>query len=395
MAKEKKYEIKRNKNHNGIETKSFFRLIGRVSPLQRQDETTKGWEDVPFYSQKPTRNSGKPRRVLNFQIETAKGNKLRVESAGMEFDYAYAYSSRHKKTIKIDWENRLDREKWKDENKKVKTKDIDDTYHLMSNDWDLTEELSKKVSNGDWVEVKGYLEPNEFEDDEGKQVNNIKRIITSINPIVEGKLKYDNSDELKPIKVNGKEITYITDFDDENFIEVNQFSMQIGIRSTYQDEETRDTKVNGTYFTYGKDRSEPRDVELMVPYIEPEKGKALADAFASLEFGDFIEVTGIDNNRVTFTYVDIEESIDDSDPFSEVDDSQRTTRKQRVTNGEKKGLEVTGYVAGSIHRGLLTEDDFRKTVEITHEKPFEETDEDSDNDPFNDTDGDIDPFQDD
>lgn len=389
MAKDKKYEIKVNKKHGGKEFRSYFRLIGQVKPVRKKEEGTENWIDQPLYQQNKTRTD-KQRRVLQFNIETAKGNELRVESAGMANEFVYAYSSTHKKTIKIKFENRQDRAKWKDENKFVKDKDIDDTFHLMSNDWDATLELSQKVKAGDWVEVKGHYDPNEFMVD-GEERTSLKRIITAITPIVDGKLQ-NEGEEAKAVFHGGEEFVYLTDFSSPEFKEVNYFSMQVGIRSTYQDEATKDTKVNGVLLTYGKDRSEPKDVELMVYYKQPEKGKSLAEAFASLEQGDFIEATGQDNNRATYTYVEVEEVIDDSDPFSDVDDSERTTRKQRVTNGEKKGLEATSYVAGSLMRGLLTEDELRKTVETTSEAPFDLS---NDSDPFSSTEGsEADPFAD-
>jgi hypothetical protein len=386
--KEKKYEIKVNKKHGGKEFRSYFRFLGQVKPIRKKEEGSENWVDQPLYEQKKTRTD-KWRRVLQFEIETAKGNGLRLELAGMEQEFVYPYSSKHKKSIKVKWANKEDKTKWKDENGKVPTKEIDDSYHAIATEWDKAKSFAEMVKAGDWVEIKGYYDPNEFKTDEGEDRNTLKRIITSITPIVDGKLQVEG-EEPKAVFHEGKEITYVTDFSSPDFKEVNYFSMQIGIRSTYQDETTKDTKVNGTLLTYGKDRSEPKDVELMVYYKEPEKGKSLAEAFASLEQRDFIEATGQDNNRATYTYVEIEEEIPDDDPFADVDDTQKVKRKQRVTNGEKKGLEVTGYVAGSIMRGLLTEEEMRKTVETTSEAPF---DTDSESDPFGDVDGN-DPFSD-
>ncbi len=76
---------------------------------------------------------------------------------------------------------------------------------------------------------------------------------------------------------NGKYsyVPYVRDFGSENFTEHNKFEMRLGIKSTYQDEETKDTKVNGVYLDYGKDRSVPKDVDLVVYYKEPEEGKNL------------------------------------------------------------------------------------------------------------------------
>ncbi|MNC23034.1 hypothetical protein D3C75_710460 [compost metagenome] len=80
---------------------------------------------------------------------------------------------------------------------------------------------------------------------------------------------------------------------------------------------------------------------------------------------------GQDNNRATFAYVDVVEELPNDDPFNDVDDSQRVVHKERVTNGDKKGLEITGYVANSLTRELLTEEEFQKTAILTSNNPFE------------------------
>ena len=72
--------------------------------------------------------------MLQFIVETAFKNELKVELAGMEMGYAYAYSSSDKKTAKLDWNDRLDKSKYPNE-----------TYHLIETDWDKTERLGKIV----------------------------------------------------------------------------------------------------------------------------------------------------------------------------------------------------------------------------------------------------------
>lgn len=102
----------------------------------------------------------------------------------------------------------------------------------------------------------------------------------------------------------------------------------------------------------------------------------MADAFASLDTYDFIEVTGQDNNRATFSYVDVVEELPSDDPFADVDESEKVTRKERVTNGDKKGLEIISYVQGSLMRELLTEEEYKKTAELTSQNPFESSSDD-------------------
>jgi hypothetical protein len=378
MADEKSL-VKINKKHGGKEFSSFFRFIGQVKPVRKLNNKTGSWEEQPLFQETLTRTN-RPRRVLQFNVETAKSNELKVELNGMEQEYVYAYSSKHKQNIKLKWEDRHNKERWKDQNEQVNN--IDNTYHLLLPDWDKTYEFSQKVNIGDWVEVTGHYEPNEFPDSEGNERTVVKRIIDNIRLIKNGKVLGDNGEE-RPIKLDGKEIKYVEDFNSPDFVEVNYFTMQIGIRSTYQDENTRDTKVNAVFLTYGKERSNPYDIELTVPYKEPSEGKtALADAFATLERGDFIQVEGIDNNRVEFVAVEVEENLDLDDPFVNVE--EKTVRTKWVVSGDKKGLEITSYVKGTLMKSFLTEQEITKEEKKNNENPFESNSEEKD--PFNDDD---------
>jgi hypothetical protein len=390
MAEEKTL-VKVNKKHGGKEFSSFFRFVGLVKPVRKFNNDTGGWEEQPIFQETITRTQ-KPRRILQFNVETAPSNELKVEFSAMEQEYVFAYSSTHKKTAKIKWENRFDKSRWKDENEQVT---IDNTYHLITSDWDKILELAekvddKKINEGLWVEVTGVYEPNEFPDSDGNNRIVFKRIINNIRPIVNGKVLGDDGKE-RPIKINGNEINYITDFNSPDFVEVNYFLMQIGIRSTYQDENTKDTKVNAVYLTYGKERSTPYDIELTVPYREPSEGKkALADAFSTLQYGDFIEVTGTDNNRVEFAEIEVDENFDPDDPFNDAEG--KTVRKRRVVSGDKKGLEVLGFVAGTRMKNFLTEEEITKENNNS-ENPFANNNQEYD--PFSDNSKPLDLSEDD
>ncbi|MNX76831.1 hypothetical protein D3C86_1083490 [compost metagenome] len=293
----------------------------------------------------------------------------------MEQPSAYPYSSKHKNSVKVAWADRNDKSKFPD-----------DTYHAIETDWDKAERLGKEIKDGDWVEVRGQYQFDTFTPDNSDEEKVfVKRIISSVRPIQNG-LIVNEDGTTQTVKHAGEEFDYVTDFNDPNFREVNYFSMQVGIRSTYQNEVTGDTQVNATFLDYGKERSEPKDVELIVYQKEVAEGKkSMADAFASLNTYDFIEVSGQDNNRATFSYVDVVEELASDDPFADVDDTQKVTRKERVTNGDKKGLEVISYVQGSIMRELLTEEEFRKTASVTTDNPFETTEDpfkSADSNPF-------------
>ncbi|QSF43465.1 hypothetical protein [Paenibacillus tianjinensis] len=379
------YKITPNKKHGGKQFKNSFRFIGKVSQVSKKDESD-SWIKQPIAKQYTTQ-SGKQRRLIQFEIETALSNRLRVELSGMEQKFAYPYSSTHKKSVTVDWADRNNKDKFPD-----------NTYHPIEVDWDKCERLGKMIKADEWYEVRGNYSFEEFTKDDGSTTLFVKRNINSARPIVNGQIQQEDG-TFQTVKHAGEEFDYVTDFSSPLFREVNYFSMQTGIRSTYQNEETKDTKVNGVFLDYGKERSEPKDVELIVYQTEvPEGKKSLADAFASLNTNDFIEVTGQDNNRATFAYVEVTEEIDSSDPFADVDDTQRVVRKERVTNGDKKGLEITGYVANSLMRDLLTEEEVKKTVAVTNDNPFGSNSTATDNpfgdDPFSSTKS-SDPFSDD
>lgn len=353
------YKIKVNKKHGGKEFKSSFRFIGKVSAVNKKNPDTDSWEKQPIYAETFTRTN-KPRRVLQFEVETAYSNRLRVELSGMEQQFAYPYSRTEGKSVRVTWQDRNNKEAFPN-----------DTYHAIEVDWDKAERLGQLVKEDEWYEIRGQYQFDTFtpEGGDGERVF-VKRIINFVRPIKDGVIVNEDG-TTQTVKHAGEEFDYVTDFESLDFREVNYVTMQVGVRSTYQDEATGDTKVNAVFLDYGKEKSDPKAVELMVYQTEVAEGKkSLADAFASLNTYDFIEITGQDNNRATFAYVEVPEEIDDSDPFSDVDDSQRVTRKQRVTNGDKKGIEVTGYVANSLMRELLTEEEFKKAATITTDDPF-------------------------
>lgn len=390
----KKETIKINKKNGCKEFRSSFRFIGQIKPVKKKDEKTNSWVEQPTYQLTKT-ESGKDRRVLQFLIETAMGNELKVELGGMEFPSVYPYSSSAGKSIKVPWADRHDKTKW--------GVSEDDGYHLVETDWDKTESLKDACQVGAWVEVRGKYEPSTIKKGDGKEFNFLKRTITKVTPIQDGMLP-DRNGELKPIKNGKDEFVYVCDFNSADFKEVNYMSMQIGIRSTYQEEPNTDCKVNAVFLMNGKERSNPEPVELNVYYTEPEEGKkSLADAFSEMNEYDFIEVIGQDNNRSLYEWIEVQDVVENNNPFADVD-CEVLARKERVTVGDKKGLEITGYVAGTYIPDLLTEEEFSRTVKEVEasdfnvsESPFKEekvetkspfeADEQSSNDEF-------DPFKD-
>lgn len=333
--------MKINKVHNGKEFNSFFQFVGKV---HKHSKFKDGQNEVVDIFRVTETKTKKPRKVLVFEVETAKDNKIKVELNAMEMPFANAYSSTNKHNFKVKWEDRFD-----------KTKYPDETYHLIDTDWDKIDKFADEIKEGSWVEVRGKYEfdKSEFE---GKEYLIVKRMINTLTVIEDG----------AAIKVGNGEITYTTDFASENFVEINRFNLELGIRSVYQDEKTQDTKVNGVFLDYGKERSVPKDIELMVYYTPSEK-KPLADAFAALNRFDVVEVYGQDNNRVEYGDVIVESKVND-DPFADVEETQEKTKRTVV--GSKKGLEILGVINGTYQRGLLTEEEITPNVTVAESNPF-------------------------
>lgn len=359
MAEEKS-RVKLNKKHGGKEFNSYFRFIGQVKQYRKFVDGQ--MIPQPFYSEGTTFTTGKPKKSVVFDLFTAKNNQLKIELNGYIKPNAYITSSTDNNSIPIKWEDRHD-----------KTKYLNETYHLMTQEWDLAEEIGGIIHEGMWVEVKGKYEFDSWVSD-GKEKFATKRIITSFTPIENG---YE-------VNIGKEKFNYVCDFESPDFREANYFNMQIGILSTYQDEQTRKTNVNGVYLSYGKERSTVKDAKLFVSYKEAAEGKvALADAFASLNRLDFIEVSGIDHNRVDYVYVD-DTKVSEDDPFADVEET--TVRKQKpVITGETRGLEITSTVKGSYLKGVLTEAEIEKQgVGVQTTDPFADV---SDGNPFASIDG--------
>lgn len=446
MALKNRTTIKLNKKHEGKEFRNEFRFVGLVKPVRKKEQDGDNWFDVPFYQNTKTQTN-KDRRVLQFNVETAYRNELKVELAGMEKDVAYIYSSKHKKSAAVDWDDR--------ENKAVYP---DESYHYIQQEWDKTESISKYLVEGMWADVRGHYEFDKFTNEEGQEFKSVKRIIDNVYPLKNGEVEikglkkddafrvYDAENEgnqlgfgkagadgvvtikvgwLNPeggelfvckvdgetegkrtkviyteegattdritvknnvtndiqiIKLDGKKeyVPYVRDFKSPEFFEINSFEMQIGIKSTYQDEQTKDTKVNAVYLAYGKEKSVPKDVEMTVYYKEAEEGKTpFADAFARLNRLDFLVVEGIDNNRAEFAMVEVEESEEDN-PFEDV--GEKVTSYEQVSTGTRKGLEILTYIGGTYKKELLTDEEIAE--EQQNDDPFASVDISDDDLPF-------------
>lgn len=368
MAKEKPL-VKLNKKTGNKEFKNYFHFAGQVKPVRKQNDK-KEWYDAPYFETTTTKTK-KPRRVLSFNLETSLSNDLKFELNGMEMEFVYPYSSASGKSEIVKWADRFD-----------KTKFTDNTYNVLGGtDWDNSEEFSKIIETGKWVEIKGHYEFSKYTPENGSPMIIVKRMIKEVSLVEEGQeVKID-----KDTKFN-----YICDFKSPDFKEVNYFNLQIGIRSAVQNEETGNTTVNAVVLSYGKEKSLVEDAELIVYQTVVEEGKkSLASAFATLQETDFIEVIGCDNNRATFSYVDVVETYEVDDPFADVPVTGSTTRQEKVVTGERKGLEIVSFVQKTKILEYLTKEEMTNSSSTSGDNPFDidnAGDGNIDDLPFNDDD---------
>lgn len=338
--------MKINKKTQCKEFYNNFHFVGQIKCHARGSGDHA--EIKPIYATTQTKTH-KPRRVLVFDLLTAKYNKLKIDLSGMEFDSVTLYSSTAKQSYRIPWADRLNKSKYPDQSYTV----------IGGTDWDNCELWGNLLSEGMWVEVKGKYEFDTYQNDEGKTFLTIRRKPTSISTVKDG----------QEIILHTKErINYVCDFDHENFQEVNGFNLELGIKSVYQDDATRDVKVNGVFLANGKNRSVPKDIELKVYYKQALPGKqSLADAFTKLNRLDFVKVHGVDNNRPEFGEVEVETG--GFDPFVNVDEKEANIR--RAITGSRRGLEISAVVSGTVVRSMLTD------AEITEDEPTFYVDEDT------------------
>lgn len=372
--------IKINKKHGGKEFKTSFHFVGKVKPFRKFENGAP--TPQPLFIEDETR-TGKPQRRIQFVLETAKDNELKLENRAYIMDRAYAYNREENSTVSVKWEDRFDKEKLPNE-----------SYHLIDTDWDKLEKMAEVLQEGAFVEVRGEYEFDIFTNREGQEIKLTKRMVNSVFPVEEGQeIKHDR----KVLVEN-----YVTDFESEDFQEVNHNAIQLGINTVFQEEGEKDVKVNGYVLSYGKERSKPSYPELKVPYIAPPEGKvSLADAFLQLNKFDFVEAIGKDYNTVTYADVEVGDDEKNSfDPFAQVDESEKLAETKRVVSGTRKGIEITSIVNGSYVAEMLTEEEVappkpftpsNNDLQTDKENPFAKTDNNSDGDPFNNS-SDDDPF---
>lgn len=283
------------------ETKSSFVIRGIITG---KDNPTRG-NGYREGTVKNGANAGKPYRSIRFFIQTAPDNQIPVEMFGMVRDTANWYSHELQDNKKIPWEQRFN--------------EPPAGYELIKPEFDLVQEINEEFKDGDSVVVVGELRFSTYEDRNGTTRQQRTHVIKNIY-----------------------EATNKVDFDDENFVEDNEFGVDIVVNNIFKAPQEEKTIVSFYTIDYKGDFY-PGQGEI----IHENVTAGFLRNMKKMKFGDFIRVNGIIHNRV------IEEEL-------EVDEDWGTT--ERSTRQFYNALEITGADPLSIIQKMYKESDFAPTA---------------------------------
>jgi hypothetical protein len=254
------------------------------------------------YSEVAAKGDKHAYRSIKFFVATNSDNKPTAELIGSPKEFAYGYSKKEKKSMKIEWAKRNNK--------------LPGDYELIVPEYDLIKKLSEELKDGDNVVVIGEPKFSVYDNPKSgvleEQTNlNIKFVFPC---------------------------TDVIDFNAEDFVEEATFSQAITVRDF-----SEDTKAGKAFlFAYvvlygGKFVTTTFNINL----------KTIDQSFyrnlKSLKFGDSIRVNGLVQNRV------LKETV-------EVNDGWGTN--ERVNSSFYKALEITGADGSSLIKKRYKEIDF-------------------------------------
>lgn len=335
------------------QTKGQFQLVGIV----------KGIDDYENAVKEGTTRSDKPYKRLQFMVQTSEENIVPVEMFGMVRDEVIFYNMKEREKKKVSWENRakshkpfalmginMGLEKDSKGNKVKKT--------LV--EYDAIDYIAENLSDGDSVFVKGDIDFQEYENQEGKKVNAVKYVIRNVSKVKES-----------------------VNFEAEDFKEKAMFEQEVVIWDT--------EKIDNKLMVYAKNikyNGEHTDAEFVVDAeVDGGKFKKLASNMSKrLKTGDFIKLYGKVINRVELEEEEVtEEEPDDWGGDSEVEEEMN---KNYIRNYIRE-LLVTSVDSTSYESSKYNEDDFLNEDEDNFGDDFgedieegEDVDEDEDDLPF-------------
>lgn len=297
------------------QTKGQFKLMGKVKGIENENALREG-----------TTTKDDPYKALSFFVETSPTNAIKVEIFAMERDNVYFYSSKHKDTKKVSWEDRHDNIAEykligvrmgleKDGNKSDKNKQV------MMVEWDAVDYIIDNLKDGDSVFVNGNMDYQQYQDQQGNWKESVRYTLGGI------------SKTKKPV-----------DFDAEDFKEMASFEQDIVV--------TEVSVVDGKLHVGAKIidyRGDSVDASFVV---DPSTHKKLATNMKKrFKWGDFIKVFGLCVNAVELQEADTEEEEDDWG-------SEMPAGQGDVIRNYIQELRITAVDSTTYEPKKYTEEDF-------------------------------------
>lgn len=259
-----------------------------------------GYVDSPAKAAKDGNPAKNPYRSLKFFLSTSNDNKPVIEIIGSPKEFAYAYSKKERKSMKIEWAKRNNK--------------LPGDYELILPEYDLAEKLNKELKDGSEVVIVGEPKYSVYENPKsGVSEEQISNTIKYVYPVTE------------PINFNA-----------EGFKEESTFAQDIVVRDF-----SEDTKIGKGYlFCYivgyaGKFNTATFEINITT------MDQSFYRNLKSLKFGDSIRVNGIVHNRQL---------------KKEVSTGWGTS--EDVNDGFKKCFEITGADGASLIKKRYKELDF-------------------------------------
>ena len=307
------------------ETKGAFQLKGIVT----------GTNKDKFYKEIKTK-SNKDMRMINFGVTYNDNSTLFINLQGMEQDNVYFSKKAEKagekgETVKVPWADRFsfNREGFRLIGKNIGVrKKIDSTGKTVNDkkiltDFDACKEINEHLEDGASVFIRGNLDYSSFFDDKGNKKTSTKLVPSQIS------------------------LCSDVDFDDEKYIQQNDFNQVIIFMGI--DQEKENDKPTGRFVVLAKivTYSNIEDVEFI---IEKDK-KELANKFRkSLKPYNSIKVSGH-----VVSYVQTETVVDD-DEWGEED------AMEKVAAPVKREFIITGAKGSSVDKDTYTEENVNAAI---------------------------------
>lgn len=293
--------------------KSSFKVRGKIVGMSNDN----------FFKEDTSANGNTYRRI-NFGVVTKPDSRVFVELFGMPMDYAYAYSRSEKKTQKINWENRFDKNKLKK------------GYDLIEPDWDKCERIKEEFSDKDDVVVVGEIQYSEYNGNLQQRFV-IKNIYKCSEPI---------------------------DFEAEDFKEENVFTQELTITDVQHDKENGKLIINA-YIIEGRGKNNPPVIQPAQFVVEIERNRKFAATIGKLKFGTTLKASGYINHRAITEEVEQEQG----EEFGEFEETST------VTNYVKE-LVIKGVDGNSIEKKKYKEEDFAELLAAQEEEKLVGQDDD-------------------